>query len=84
MNLAVGGHGEHSSAITDIESFLNCLGGESDNDVLKENGPSFVSYTLCFPLDFKPRAGPSQYMFHNIQTPFVELLIYLGVPPMAE
>ena len=70
--------------ITDIESFLNCLGRESDNDVLKENGPSFVSYTLCFPPDFKPRTGPSQYMFHNIQTPFVELLIYLGVPRMAE
>ena len=64
--------------------FLNSLGGESDNDVLKENGPGFVSYSLCFPLDFKLRTEPSQYMFHNIQTPFVELFIYLGVPPMAE
>lgn len=78
------GGGNTVQPITDIGSFLNCLGGESDNDVLKENGPGYVSYALCFPLDFKPRTEPSQYIFHNIQTLFVELFIYLGVPPMAE
>jgi len=78
------GGGNTVQHITDIELFLNSLGGESDNDVLKENGPGFVSYSLCFPLDFKLRTEPSQYMFHNIQTPFVELFIYLWVPPMAE